>query len=93
MNRVWTRVAIAAAGLALLWFATMQQAGVRCEACSDLGGQPVCRVVHGASHEMAAKIALSNLCNELHGDLTSRLACQRAPTTSLHCSDDAVAAP
>lgn len=93
MNRVWTRMAIVAAGLALLWFATMRQAGVRCEACTDMGGERLCRAVHGGSHEMAAQTALSNLCNELHRDLTARLACQRAPTTTLHCSDDAAVAP
>ncbi len=88
LNRVLIRIALIGAGLALLWFATLRQSGVSCEACTGLGGQTVCRTVHGESHDTAAQTALANLCNEREHELTARLACQRAPSTRVRCSDD-----
>lgn len=78
-----------AAFAALLWAVTMAGAGVACEACTDVGGERVCQRVRAPTHDEATQTAISNLCNATGRDLGDRLACQRAASTTIQCSDDA----
>jgi len=69
----------------LLYWASLSQAGYSCEACADKAGMRLCQTVAAASEDLARQTAVSNVCNAVGQDLTERLACQAAATTTVTC--------
>ena len=82
---------LAVAGVALvaavLYWATLAQSGVRCEACMVYGGQRYCANVSAATREQAEAGAVMNACSVLSSGVTRGLECQRTPPVSLDCSE------
>jgi len=81
---LWTLLLVGAAG-GVLWWASLSQAAFSCEACVERDGHRLCQTVRAATEDAARQTALSNVCNATGRDLTERLACQAAPTTTVVC--------
>lgn len=83
------RAALALLGLlaavAVLYWASLSQAAFSCEACVEIAGRRLCQTVRAESEDAARGTAVSNVCNAVGSDLTERLACQSAPTTTVVC--------
>jgi hypothetical protein len=78
-------VAAVAAGLALLYVATLSQAGFECEACVADAGVSACRTATGDSREQAEQVAVANACAVVAVGVTATLECQRSRIASLRC--------
>ena len=79
-------VAGIAAVLALLFFATLQQAGVECEVCVSFSGRQQCGSARAANESDARRTALSTACAPLTRGVTETLACEGAPPQSVRCN-------
>lgn len=85
MKRAFWVALLLCAGGGALWWATLSQAVFSCEACIERDGRRLCQTVRAASEDAARETARSNVCNAIGRDLTDRLACQTAPTTTVVC--------
>ncbi len=68
-----------------LYWVSVSQAAFSCEACVDASGQRFCQTVRAATEETSHENARANVCNATRGDLTQRLACRNAPSTTVVC--------
>lgn len=83
--------AVIVAGVALLYFATLRQAGVECEACVNFGGHQRCGKARGVGEVEARRSAIATACAPLTRGVTETLDCERAEPHSLRC--EVVGAP
>lgn len=90
MKTLFVLVAIAA-GVGLLYFATLRQAGIECEACVAFGGHQRCGTARAVGEVEARRSAISTACAPLTRGVTETLDCERAEPQSLRC--EVVGAP
>ncbi len=72
--------------IAMLYFATLRQAAVRCEACVSFEGRPACRTAQAGSQEEAQRMAIATACALVASGVTQTLACERQAAASLQCA-------
>jgi hypothetical protein len=77
--------AIAAVG-ALLYWATVSQAGARCEACMSFHGRQRCATAAAATRDDAQRAAITAACAPLSGGVTDTIQCEATDPVSLRCS-------
>ena len=80
-------IAIGAAVVAVLYYATVAETQVSCEVCIEFAGRSDCRTAAGRDREEAIQGASSVACTVLSGGVTEGLRCQRTPPRSVHCSE------
>ena len=81
----WLAALGIAAAAGILWWATLSQSRVECEACMRYDGRRTCSRVAAASRELAESRAVSHACSVLSQGVTQGLSCQRTPPESLDC--------
>lgn len=74
-----------AAVVAALYFATLGQAGVQCEACVAFGGVERCQSARAATEDEARRSAVATACAPLTRGVTETLDCERKAPQSLRC--------
>ena len=79
-------LAAIAAAVALLYFATLGQAGVECQACVTFGGRERCGSARAATEADARRSAVATACAPLTRGVTETLDCERKPPQSLRCA-------
>ena len=79
------------AGVAVLYFSTLGQAGFECEACVEFGGRERCGSARAASEVEATRSAIATACAPLTRGVTETLDCGRKAPQALRCG--AVDAP
>ena len=86
-SRILAGLALAAAFVGALFFATARETGVRCEVCIDFGGARACRAASAADREKAVAEGLTTACAVLAHGVTEAFACQRIAPSSTQCDD------
>ena len=81
----WLGLLVAAAGAGVLYYATLSEAEVECEACMRYAGSRFCSRVAAASAPEAGRRAISHACSVLSQGVTKGLECERTPPESLSC--------
>jgi len=68
-------------------FATFGMGAVECEVCLEFRGRSGCRSVSAPDRRQAIAQATATLCTEFSNGVTEGMACNRAPHSSLRCSE------
>jgi hypothetical protein len=87
VKRVLLVVLALAGGVALLYAATVAQAGFECEACMRFGGHEHCASAAAGTRDAAEQAAVMAACGALTGGVTASLQCQGGQPLSLRCSE------
>lgn len=77
-------VIVAAGLLSLLVFSSMNLAKYKAEVCVTFNGMTQCRTAAGATEEYVIRAATSDACSTLASGVTQSMACEQAPTQSIH---------
>jgi hypothetical protein len=76
-----------AGGAALLYAATLAQAGFECEACMRFDARTHCAAAAAGTREAAEQAAVMAACGALTGGVTASLQCQATAPVSLRCQE------
>jgi hypothetical protein len=87
MKRVALVLVLVAAGGALLYVATLRQAGSECEVCMRFEGSERCAAAAAGTHEQAEELAVMAACAPLASGVTASLRCQALEPVSRRCSE------
>ncbi len=85
MKKLSIAVLVLAAAAAILYAATLAQAGFECEACVLFEGRRACGTARAGSVAEARRTALTTACATVTSGVTSTLRCQAEPPLSLDC--------
>jgi len=80
-------VAGIAAFLAVLYWMTLQQGGIRCEVCMARNGRVHCATVVASSRDEAVEQGRNSACGVLTQGMANELQCQRSALQSLSCEE------
>jgi hypothetical protein len=79
-------LAVAAAAVGLLYYATLAGAGVECEACMHYEGRQACRSATGVDREEAERTAIATACALISNGVTGTIRCQGLVPDKLECT-------
>jgi len=78
-------LAVVAAIVALLYYATLAGADTECEACMRYEGREACRTAVGVGREEAERTAVSTACALVANGVTATIRCQALEPVKLEC--------
>jgi len=78
-------LAIVAAIVALLYYATLADADTECEACMRYEGREGCRIAIGVGREEAERTAIATACAMVAQGVTATIRCQGLEPVKLAC--------
>lgn len=85
MKRVSIGLAIVAAIVALLYYATLADADTECEACMRYEGREACRTAIGVGRDEAERTAVATACALVANGVTATIRCQGLDPVKLEC--------
>ena len=85
MKSVSIGLAIVAAIVALLYYATLADADTECEACMRYEGREGCRTAIGVGREEAERTAIATACAMVAQGVTATIRCQGLEPVKLAC--------
>lgn len=87
MARRLVGLALGAAFVIALVFATLQETRVSCELCIRYGGGEACRKASAADRDQALAMARNTACAVLAGGVTRGMECNRVVPHAVRCDD------
>ena len=78
-------LAVIAAGVALLYFATLRQAGVECEVCVEFNGRRNCATASASTEGQAVQSAQSTACGTISSGMAESVLCGDEAPVSRQC--------
>jgi len=78
-------LAVVAAIVALLYYATLAGADTECEACMRYEGREGCRTAIGVGREEAERTAIATACALVASGVTETVRCQGLEPVKLEC--------
>lgn len=85
MKRVAIGLAVVAAIVALLYYATFADADTECEACMRYEGREGCRTAIGVGREETERTAITTACALVANGVTASIRCQGLEPVKLEC--------
>ena len=85
MKSVAIGLAVLAAIVALLYYATLVDADTECEACIRYEGREACRTAIGVGREAAESTAITTACALVANGVTASIRCQGLEPVKLEC--------
>jgi hypothetical protein len=85
VKRVAIGLALVAAIVALLYYATLAGADTECEACMRYEGREACRTAIGVGREEAERTAIATACALVSSGVTGTIRCQALAPVKLEC--------
>jgi hypothetical protein len=79
-------LAVTAAAVGLLYYATLAGAGTECEACMHYEGREACRSATGVDREEAERTAIATACALISNGVTATIRCQGLEPDQLECT-------
>ncbi len=85
MKQLAIGLAVAAAAVGLLYYATLAGAGTACEACMRYEDREACRSATGVDREEAERTAIATACALISSGVTDTIRCQGLEPLKLQC--------
>jgi hypothetical protein len=79
-------LAVAAAAIGMLYYATLAGAGFECEACMRYEDRDACRSATGVDRDEAERTAIATACALVSNGVTATIRCQGLEPLKLECT-------